>query len=280
MMANLPIKIQQASNYITQRINKKPTIGLVLGSGLGILADEIQDKTIIDYHEIPHFPISTVKGHAGRLILGELEGNFVVAMQGRFHYYEGYSMEEVTFPIRVMKSLGVKLLFVTNAAGGVNKAYEPGDLMLIADHINWGFDNPLIGKNYDILGQRFPDTSTVYHKNYRDLIKNIAQESNIKLQEGTYMMFTGPNYETPAEVRMARILGADAVGMSTVPEVIVAAHSGLRVVGISCITNMAAGILDQPLNHQEVIETADKVKDLFIAIVKKSLKEIGRLSYE
>ncbi|MBF8983020.1 purine-nucleoside phosphorylase [Lutibacter sp. B2] len=268
-------KIRQASDYIKVKIDTCPSVGLILGSGLGILADEIQNPVYINYNEIPNFPTSTVAGHKGRLVIGELEGIKVVAMQGRFHYYEGYSMQQVTFPVRVLKEIGIELLMVTNAAGGANEKYTPGDLMIIKDQINWSFDNPLIGSNDEDLGPRFPDMSEAYNKEYREIIKQVASEEGIEVKEGTYMMFTGPTYETPAEVKMARLLGADAVGMSTVPEVIVANHAGIKVVGISCITNMAAGILDQPLHHQEVIETANRVKSLFINLVKKSLKRIG-----
>ncbi|MFZ5965820.1 MAG: purine-nucleoside phosphorylase [Bacillota bacterium] len=267
-------KIIQAAEYIQEKVSNKPEIGLILGSGLGMLADEIMDAITIDYHDIPNFPISTVKGHAGRLVIGKLEGKNVIAMQGRFHYYEGYGMTDVTFPVRVMKQLGVELLVVTNAAGGVNQTFKPGDLMIIKDHINWAFDNPLIGPNDERLGPRFPDTSQIYDKTYIDMIHRVGKEEDIHLVEGVYMMLTGPTYETPAEIKMARFLGADAVGMSTVPEVLVAAHSGMKVIGVSCITNMAAGILDQPLNHQEVIETAELVRTSFIRLVRKTLARI------
>ena len=275
-MQNLLSKINEAVLFIQQQTDFSPRIGLILGSGLGSLADEIQDSIHIHYSDIPNFPISTVKGHAGKLVLGKLEGHSVIAMQGRFHYYEGYSMEEVTFPVRVMKALGVEILIVTNAAGGVNTEFQPGNLMIIRDHINWGFDNPLIGKNFDELGVRFPDISQVYNKELMGLAYQAGNEMDLVLKEGVYAMFTGPTYETPAEVRMARFLGADAVGMSTVPEVIVAAHSKMKVLGISCITNMAAGILDQPLDHHEVIETADKVRNDFILFIKRSLIKMGR----
>ncbi|MBB6216654.1 purine-nucleoside phosphorylase [Anaerosolibacter carboniphilus] len=277
-MKNLLTKIEEATNYIQQQTDISPKIGLILGSGLGMLADEIQDPIHIHYKDIPNFPVSTVKGHAGKLVLGKLEDHNVIAMQGRFHYYEGYSMEEVTFPVRVMKALGVEILIVTNAAGGVNTSFHPGDLMVISDHINWGFDNPLIGKNFDALGVRFPDISQVYDKELIRLVQQAGVETDLVLKEGVYAMFTGPTYETPAEVKMARFLGADAVGMSTVPEVIVAAHSKMKVLGISCITNMAAGILDQPLDHHEVIETADKVRNAFILLLKNTLTKIGRNS--
>lgn len=261
-------KIQEATSYLESKIDYVPSIGLVLGSGLGILADEIENPVTIKYEEIPHFPVSTVEGHAGQFVIGDLEGKKVIAMQGRFHFYEGYTMKELTFPIRVMKLLGVTNLLLTNAAGGVNTAYIPGDLMIITDHINMTATNPLIGRNYNELGDRFPDCSTIYDREINKQIKEIAKEQNIRLQEGIYQMNPGPTYETPAEVNMARVLGADAVGMSTVPEAVVARHASMKVTGISCITNMAAGILDQPLHHGEVVETANMVKQTFITLVK------------
>jgi len=273
-MDNLLEKIEESYKFLKERINFKPEIGLILGSGLGILADEIEDASYISYGNIPNFPVSTVEGHAGRFVIGNLQGKKVIAMQGRFHYYEGYQMQEVTFPVRVMKKLGVKTLIVTNAAGGVNESFKPGDLMIINDHINFAFDNPLIGKNYDDLGPRFPDTSRAYD---RDLIKKAieaAEENNIEVKQGVYTFLTGPSYETPAEIRMVRFLGGDAVGMSTVPEVTVAAHSNIKAIGISCITNMAAGILDQPLSHEEVVETAAMVRETFITLVKKIVEKL------
>ncbi len=268
-------KIQAAANYLKGQTNTKPRIGLILGSGLGVLAEEIQAPVKTPYEEIPDFPVSTVEGHAGQLVFGNLNGVEVVAMQGRFHYYEGYHFEQVTFPVRVMKELGVETLIVTNAAGGVNESFSPGDLMLITDHINNMGSNPLIGKNDSRLGVRFPDMSEAYSKELLQKAKSVAQTLNISLREGVYVGNTGPTYETPAEVRMIRAMGGDAVGMSTVPEVIVARHSGLEVLGISCISNMAAGILDQPLNHEEVIETTEKVKENFLRFVKSIVKEIG-----
>lgn len=273
-MKNLHSNILESAEYIKSKITVQPTIGLILGSGLGVLADEIEDKVEISYNDIPNFPVSTVEGHKGQLVIGKLQGKNVVAMQGRFHYYEGYTMQNTTFPVRVMKALGVETIFVTNAAGGANKDFKPGDLMIITDHINLGGNNPLIGPNDEQLGVRFPDMSTAYTPQYIELARECAKELNINTQEGVYAFFTGPTYETPAEVKMARILGADAVGMSTVPEVIVARHSGLNVVGISCITNMAAGILDQPLNHEEVIETTQRVKEQFLSLVKKIVEKI------
>ncbi len=265
-------KIEAARRVIAEQMTEIPKIGLILGSGLGVLAEEIESPTMIPYDEIPHFPVSTVEGHAGRFVIGQLEGKDVIAMQGRFHYYEGYDMKEVTFPVRVMKALGVERLIVTNAAGGVNESYLPGDLMLISDHLNMSGDHPLHGKNDAELGPRFPDASDIYDKATTARIFDAALDAGIRLQRGVYCFNQGPSYETPAEVRMARILGADAVGMSTVPEALVAAHAGLKVTGISCITNMAAGILDQPLDHEEVVETADRVKSTFIDLVRMILR--------
>lgn len=262
-------KIQEASNFINNKLTKQPEIGLILGSGLGVLGDKITNPIIIPYESIPHFPVSTVSGHAGQLISGELEGKHVIAMQGRFHYYEGYSLEQVTFPVRVMKALGVGDAIVTNAAGGMNQSFEPGDLMLITDHINNMGINPLIGENQSTFGVRFPDLSEAYNQSYIELAEKCADELEITVKKGVYVGNSGPSYETPAEVRMLRQLGGDAVGMSTVPEVIVLRHAGIRVLGISCISNMAAGILDQPLTHREVIETTEKARENFLNLVKK-----------
>ncbi|SCG83334.1 purine-nucleoside phosphorylase [Proteiniborus sp. DW1] len=267
-------KINETIQYLASRTNSKPKIGIILGSGLGPLADEILNADIIKYDEIPNFPTSTVQGHKGQLVVGELEGKKVIAMQGRFHYYEGYPIDKVTFPVRVMRALGVDTIIITNAAGGVNREYAPGDLMVITDHINFTFDNPLIGKNYDELGPRFPDMSHAYDKSLIDLAIKSANNLNLNIKQGVYMWNSGPTYETPAEVRVATFLGADAVGMSTVPEVITAVHGGMKVLGISCITNMASGILDQPLNHSEVIETSERVKNDFISLIKEILKEL------
>ncbi|MGN1386873.1 MAG: purine-nucleoside phosphorylase [Bacillus sp. (in: firmicutes)] len=264
---------KQSAQYIQSKITATPEIGLILGSGLGILADEIENAVAIPYSEIPNFPVSTVHGHAGQLVIGQLSGKTVIAMQGRFHHYEGYSMDKVTFPVRVMKLLGVEKLIVTNAAGGVNKEFTPGDLMLITDHINF-MSNPLIGANDERFGPRFPDMSSAYDNEFQQVARTVAADLNIAIQEGVYFGLTGPTYETPAEIRMIRTLGGDAVGMSTVPEVIVANHSSMRVLGISCITNMAAGILDQPLNHEEVIETTEKVKSTFLLYVKELVKNL------
>jgi len=259
--------LTEAKAYIEAKLNEKPTIGLILGSGLGVLADEIEQPVVIPYGDIPGFTQSTVVGHKGQLVIGKLDGKQVVAMQGRFHYYEGHGLDAVTFPIRVMKLIGVETIVVTNAAGGINESYRAGDLMLIKDHLNLTFRNPLIGPNDDQLGVRFPDMSEAYSKALRDLAKSVAQEQGITLQEGVYAGLLGPSYETPAEIRMLRVLGGDAVGMSTVPEVIVARHMNMQVLGISCISNMAAGILEQPLSHDEVMETTEKVKATFLSLV-------------
>ncbi|QEK11881.1 purine-nucleoside phosphorylase [Crassaminicella thermophila] len=266
--------IKQSAEYILQKSKFQPEIGLILGSGLGAIADQIENKEVYPYSEIPNFPVSTVEGHAGQLVIGTLEGKKVVAMQGRFHFYEGYHMKEVTFPVRVMKLLGIKTLIVTNAAGAVNTSYKPGDLMLISDHLNLSGDNPLIGKNLGEFGTRFPDMSNAYDKDLRTKVKEIAKSLNIELQEGVYACMSGPTYETPAEIKMVRTLGADAVGMSTVPEVITAIHSGIKVIGVSCMTNMAAGILDQPLDHNEVMETSEKARAKFITLMKNIIKSI------
>ncbi|PBB05502.1 MULTISPECIES: purine-nucleoside phosphorylase [Salimicrobium] len=266
--------VKEASAFIEGKLDKTPAIGLILGSGLGVLADEITNPVTIPYKDVPHFPESTVSGHKGQLVIGELEGKQVIAMQGRFHYYEGYTMKEVTFPVRVMKSLGISDLFVTNAAGGINESYEPGQLMIIKDHINQMGDNPLIGPNDDSMGVRFPDMSEAYDRTLIETAQNKADDLGLKVEQGVYVGNTGPVYETAAEIRMLRTLGGDAVGMSTVPEVIAANHAGLRVLGISCISNMAAGILDQPLTHDEVIETTARVREDFLSFVKAVVKAV------
>ena len=260
--------IQETVSAILTRCAQRPVIGLILGSGLGTYAEYFRNRVQIPYPELPHFPCSTVPGHSGNLVLGEAEGTPAIALQGRVHYYEGYSMAEVTYPVRVLGALGVRQLIVTNAAGGVNVSYEPGDLMLITDHINLMGTNPLIGENPDELGPRFPDMSEAYDAALRHTAVRVAGERKIPLRQGIYLGLTGPSYETPAEIRMIRSLGADAVGMSTVPEVIVANHMGIRVLGLSCITNMAAGILARKLTHQEVMDTTERVKDKFISLLR------------
>ncbi len=238
-------------------------VGIILGSGLGDYADALKDAKKIAYRDIPGFPVSTVAGHAGEWYAGELYGKRVCMMRGRFHYYEGYTLKEVTLPVRVMRELGVETLIVTNAAGSVNTGYCPGDLMVISDLINMTGANPLFGANLDAYGPRFPDMSYAFDPALRKLAIDAAAGLGIRVREGVYAQMPGPCYETPAEIRMLRTLGADAVGMSTVPEVIVARHCGMRVLGISCLTNMAAGILEQPLSHAEVMETGERVKGDF-----------------
>lgn len=262
------IFMNEALDYIRSKTDFKPTVGIILGSGLGKFAQEIVKPVTIPYRDIPHFPVSTVEGHKGCLVMGKVCGKNVVCMQGRFHYYEGYSMKQVVFPVYIMKQLGVRTLIVTNAAGAINKSFSPGDLMLISDHINLMGTNPLIGRNDDKLGPRFPSMTEGYSLKLRDIAKTAAANSQINLQEGVYAALTGPSYETPAEIRFLRIIGADAVGMSTVPEVIAANHCGMEVLGISCITNMASGVTEKPLDHDEVIETSRKASERFITLVK------------
>ena len=254
--------------------NFNPEIGIVLGSGLGELADEHCDFAI-PYNEIPNFIRSTVKGHKGRLVFAEIEGKKVVMMQGRNHYYEGHTMQEITYPIKVMKKLGVKNLILTNAAGAVNENFKPADLMLITDHINYMGSNPLIGPNDETLGERFPDMSEIYKKELRDLAETCANELGIELQKGVYFASSGSSYETPAEIRMAKIIGADVVGMSTVPEAIVANYCGMKVLGITCVSNAAAGVQGaQKLSHAEVIDTTNSAKSSFKALIRAVIREM------
>jgi len=267
-------KITAAAEYLQSRVALRPTVALILGSGLGDYAETLEESVRIPYAEIPNFPQPTVEGHTGAFVFGRKEGKAVVVAQGRVHYYEGLPMQEITLPVRVLAAIGVQTLVLTNAAGGVNLGYQPGTLMLISDHINFSGANPLIGKNLEKFGPRFPDMSDLYTASLRDAIKNRAKAAEIPLQEGVYLMYSGPNYETPAEIRAFRTLGADAVGMSTVPEALVAGHSGLQVVGVSCITNMAAGVLPVKLNHAEVVETAAKVHDLFHRLVDLILETL------
>ena len=266
--------MEEAAAYIASRTRIKPEIGLILGSGLGVLGDDLDNAITIPYQDIPHFPISTVEGHVGELVVGSMQGREVVLMRGRFHPYEGYEAERTTLPVRVMKALGVRALLVTNAAGGINLGYKPGDLMVISDHINLTGRNPLVGPNDNALGVRFPDMSEAYSRRLREIAFQAATQLGFTTREGVYVGLLGPSYETPAEIRMLRALGADAVGMSTVAEVIVARHAGIEVLGISCIGNMAAGILDQPLSHEEVMETSEKVKDRFISLVMAVLPQM------
>jgi len=267
--------LKKAESFISDKIKDfKPEIGLILGSGLGFFADLLEDPIKIKYNEIPGFCSSTVAGHQGMLVFGTKNRKNIVAMQGRIHFYEGYSMSEITFPVRLMKRIGVTSIIVTNAAGGVNTSYKAGDLMLIKDHINFMGTNPCIGKKGKDAKERFFDMSEAYNVEYRDKAKKVAKEIGIDLKEGVYLANTGPSYETPAEVRMARTLGADAVGMSTVPEVIVARELDINVCGISCITNMAAGVSETKLSHEEVTETANKVKPKFVKLIEGIIKYI------
>ncbi len=266
--------LDKAVEYIKNKIkNFEPEIGIILGSGLGELADEYCD-TAISYSDIPGFEASTVSGHKGRLVFAEINSKNVMMMQGRFHFYEGHSIQKVVFPVKVMKKLGVKTLIVTNAAGGVNPDFKPSDLMIITDHINHMGVNPLIGLNDDSMGKRFPDMSEVYTQKYVKLAENIGKSLGIDLQKGVYMAFTGPSYETPAEVKMARVIGADAVGMSTVPEAVTACWAGMNVIGLSCICNSAAGVSTVGLSHEDVIKAANDAKDKFKKLVKEIIKEL------
>jgi|SRR5690625_1023523 len=267
-------KINETTNYIKQNIKLNPKVAIILGSGLGDLTDKFEDKQSLSYNNIPNFKQSTAKGHSSELVVGKLGGKEVIAMKGRFHFYEGYTLEEVTFPVRVFKALGIEKLIITNAAGAVNKSFNPGELMIITDHINLVGINPLMGKNYDELGERFPDLSNAYDKTLRALVKDTAKSLNIKVNEGVYAWWSGPTYETPAEVKMLRTLGADAAGMSTAPEAIVAAHSNLQTVGISCLTNMASGILDEPLSHEDVVRVANNAKEDFTKLVEKVIENL------
>jgi len=259
---------------LRRKVDFKPEIAIVLGSGLGDYADSIDIAATVPYEEIEGFPVSTISGHKGQFVFGYESGVPIVIMQGRVHYYEGYTMEQVVLPIYLMKLMGAEVLLLTNAAGGVNESFTVGDFMMINDQISSFIPSPLIGPNLDQFGTRFPDMSEVYKQPLRNIIKETAKELQIDLKEGVYLQFTGPAYESPAEIRMSRVLGADAVGMSTVCEAIVANQIGMCVGGISCITNMACGILEQPLDHTEVKETADRVAPLFKELVRQSIIKI------
>lgn len=267
-------KLFKCYESIQKKIDFKPEIALVLGSGLGDYGETIDIVATLDYHDIEGFPISTVEGHKGRFIFGYIQGVPVVCMQGRVHYYEGYAMSDVVLPTRLMKMMGAKVLFLTNAAGGLNFDFHAGDFMMITDHIMTFVPSPLIGENINELGARFPDMSDVYKKDLQDIIRGTAKELGIRLQEGVYIQLTGPNYETPAEVRMCRTLGADAAGMSTAAEAVAANHMGMKVCGISCITNLGCGMLDQPLSHAEVQETADRVAVDFKRLITQAIVNI------
>lgn len=266
--------INEAVAAIQKTGAKTPKAGLILGSGLGGYADGLSDKKFVPYAEIPGFPVSKVQGHAGRFVLGEHKGLPVIAMQGRVHYYEGHPQSLLTVGVRTMRLLGAEYLLLTNAAGGVNTSFAPGTLMLISDHINFSGGHPLIGENLDAFGPRFPDLSDIYNKALREKLKTLAAEQNLHIEEGVYMMFSGPSYETPAEIRMARILGADAVGMSTVPEAIAAAHCGMKTIGVSLVTNAAAGVLPHKISHEEVQQAAAEASVRFTQLVDLILERL------
>jgi purine-nucleoside phosphorylase len=268
-------RAEAAAKFIQKKTKLRPKIALVLGSGLGAFADEFENAVRIPYAKIPDFPRSTAIGHAGQLVVGTVEGVDVVGMQGRVHLYEGYSAQDVAFPIRVFSRMGVKAVILTNAAGGIKKDFTQGRLVVISDHINLQGANPLTGPNDELFGPRFPDMSTAYDKKFRELLHAEGRLLGIHLGEGVYAALAGPSYETPAEIRYLRSIGADLVGMSTVPEVIAARHSGMRVLGISCVTNAAAGVLDQPLNHNEVLETAERIKGQFIGLLRGVIPDIA-----
>ncbi len=269
-------KLQKCYESFRAKIDFVPEIALILGSGLGALADEIDVKATLSYDEIEGFPKSTVPGHKGRFVFGYMDEVPVVIMQGRVHYYEGYSMQDVVLPTRLMKMMGAKVLFVTNASGGVNASFSAGDFMLITDQIANFVPSPLIGANFEELGTRFPDMSEIYDKDLREIVVETAKELDIKLQQGVYIQLTGPNFESPAEVRMCRILGADAVGMSTACETIAANHAGMKIVGISCVANLGCGLTENPLTHKEVMEAADKAAPLFKKLIRSSIVNIHK----
>lgn len=269
-------KLMRCYKTVKEKVDFQPKVALVLGSGLGDYADRMKIEAELDYHDIDGFPVSTIPGNKGRFVFGHVGEVPVVVMQGRVHYYEGYSIQDVVLPVRLMRMMGAEVLFLTNAAGGVNYDFHAGDLMMITDQISSFVPSPLIGPNMEELGVRFPDMSDVYDKELQNVIRATAKELNIPLQEGVYLQLTGPAYESPAEVRMCRILGADAVGMSTACEAVAANHMKMKICGISCISNLACGMTDQPLDHKEVQEAADRVAPLFRKLVTRSIQEIGK----
>ena len=269
-------RIMACVECIQKKVNFHPKVALVLGSGLGDYGDNIDIRYRVDYAEIDNFPISTVEGHQGRFLFGYIKDVPVVVMQGRIHYYEGYSMSDVVLPIRLMHLMGAEILMLTNSSGGLNPAFVPGDLMMITDQISTFVPSPLIGKNIDELGKRFPDMTHIYDRSLQQMIRDVAKDMNFSLKEGVYIQFTGPNYESPAEVQMARLLGADAVAMSTACEAVAAKHMGMRICGISCISNMAAGITGQPLSHEEVKAAGERVAPVFSKLVTESIVKMGQ----
>ena len=268
-------RAEKAAKFVLARTKLRPRIGLVLGSGLGAFADEFRQATRIEYKKIPHFPVSTAIGHAGKLVVGKVGDVAVAAMQGRVHFYEGYAMKDVAFPIRVLARMGVRAVILTNAAGGINTGFSQGALVVIKDHINLHASNPCTGPNDENFGPRFFDMTTAYDKQYRAVALAEARKLGMVVHEGVYSILNGPSYETPAEIRAMRTLGADLAGMSTVPEVIAARHMGVKVLGISCVTNMAAGVLDTPINHEEVLETGERVKSQFVALLRAVIPNIA-----
>lgn len=276
----MKVRTQETVESIQRRCRLKPCLGFIFGSGLAPIAESFNDHVTISFRDIPHFPIPSVPGHPGNLILGRIGGVAAAALQGRVHVYEGYSMEQVAYPARILGCLGIKQLIVTNAAGGINSAFRPGDLMLITDHINLMGANPLEGPNLDELGPRFPDMSEAYHSRFRNAALEAGRETGISLRQGIYAGLRGPSYETPAEIRMCRTLGADAAGMSTIPEVIVANHMGIGVLGISCIANMAAGILPRKLSHREVLECAAMMKDAVASLINAVIPKLFVADYQ
>jgi purine-nucleoside phosphorylase len=269
-------KAQEAAQFIKSKFDREIQVALVLGSGLGAFADEIENAVKISYEEIPHFARSTVEGHAGRLVLGEAAGVPVAVQQGRFHYYEGYDLKDVTFPIRVFGLLGIKNLILTNAAGSINSNFKPGSLMLIRDHLNLMGVNPLCGKNDERFGPRFPDMTEVYSRRFQEIAKTAAKEMDFDLRRGVYCAMSGPTYETPAEIHYLRYIGADAVGMSTVPEAIIARHQGMKILAISCVSNYAAGISEEEINHEEVMEIGKLVAETFKNLLKRVIPKIAQ----
>ena len=267
---------EEAARFIASKTPLRPAVGLVLGSGLGAFAEALEGPVKIPYGQIPHFPTSTAIGHSGQLVIGRSQGTPVAVMAGRVHYYEGYSMEQVVFPVRVLGRFGLKILVMTNAAGSVNVQYKPGELMVISDHINYLGTNPLIGPNDERLGERFFDMSDTYDPKLREIAEKACWSAGVTVRHGVYIAFTGPSYETPAEIKMCRALGADAVGMSTVPEAIAARHMGIRVLGISCITNMAAGVLKQKLDHREVLDVGQKIKSSLLDVLGRIIQEAAK----
>jgi purine-nucleoside phosphorylase len=269
------MRVTEALSFVEERIAPRPRVGIVLGSGLGGIADAVGNPVVIPYGDIPHWPRTTAQGHAGRLVFGEIEGVDVVVMQGRVHHYEGYSASELTFPVRVLGELGISTLFATNASGGINLGYHPGDLVAVYDHINFMGMNPLAGHNNEKWGPRFPDMSYAYDREYLEMLESAAAEEKISLRRGVYIAFPGPSFETPAEIRMARVMGADIVGMSTIPEVITANHMNIRTAVVSCVANFAAGVKPEKLRHQEVLDSMSRAASSMERLLRAFLRKIS-----